>query len=108
MQGKRYAKAFKESVLQEVNEINDVTQVARRHELSRKTIYRWQSESKHSAWKITEAGAKKTATYTPTALEFKQIEGQNDQLKRLLGEKDLEIAILRDLIKKSQPGFRIK
>lgn len=28
---------------------------------------------------------------------------ENDQLKRLLGEKDLEIAILRDLIKKKNP-----
>ena len=47
-------------------------------------------------------------TYTPTAQEFKQIENQNGQLKTLLGEKDLEIAILRDVLKKTQPGYRIK
>ena len=52
--------------------------------------------------------AKKTAVYTPTAQEFKELESENGQLKQILGEKDLEIAILRDLIKKSQPGYRTK
>ncbi|MBP2656978.1 MAG: transposase [Firmicutes bacterium] len=108
MKGKRYTKAFKESILQEVNESNDVAQVARRHDLSTKTIYRWRSESQHSAWAATDATAKKTVIYTPTAQEFKQVESENEHLKKLLGEKDLEIAILRDLIKKSQPGCRIK
>jgi len=28
---------------------------------------------------------------------------KNNQLKKLLGEKDLEIAILRDLLKKANP-----
>lgn len=108
MKGKRYTKEFKDMILQEANETNDMPQVARRHELSIKTIYRWKTESKYTAWKATEPTAKKTATYTPTAQKFKEIEGQNDQLKKLLGEKDLEIAILRDLLKKSQPGYRIK
>jgi len=29
-----------------------------------------------------------------------EMERENEQLKKLLGEKDLEIAILRDLLKK--------
>jgi transposase-like protein len=81
MKGKRYTKEFKEMVLHEANETNDVPQVARRHELSIKTIYRWK---KHTAWKMTDPIAKKTATYTPTAQEFKEIENQNDHLKKLL------------------------
>ncbi|MDT2254378.1 transposase [Paenibacillus larvae] len=32
-------------------------------------------------------------------LETKKLSQENDHLKRLLGEKDLEIAILRDLVK---------
>jgi len=108
MKGKRYTKEFKEMVIQEANEVNDVAQVARRHELDPKTIYRWRSESKHKAWEATESTAKKTSVYTPTAQEFKQIETENGQLKKLLGEKDLEIAILRDLIKKAQPGCRTR
>ncbi|WP_425061451.1 hypothetical protein SCACP_37640 [Sporomusa carbonis] len=108
MKGQRYTKEFKEMVIQEVNEANDVAQVARRHDLSPKTIYRWKADMKHKAWEVTEPSAKKTAAYTPTSQEFKQLENENGQLKKLLGEKDLEIAILRDLLKKSQPGYRIK
>ena len=108
MKGKVYPKEFKEMVLQEVNESNDVAQVARRHELSTKTIYNWRKQSKHKAWEATDPTAKKTAIYTPTAQEFKELENENGQLKKILGEKDLEIAILRDLIKKSQPGYRTK
>ena len=95
-------------VMQEVNEANDVAQVARRHDLSPKTIYRWKADMKHKAWELTAPNAKKTVAYTPTSQEFKQLENENGQLKKLLGEKDLEIAILRDLLKKSQPGYRIK
>jgi len=108
MKGKVYKKDFKEMVLQEVNETNDVAQVARRHELSTKTIYSWRKQSQHKAWQVTSSDAKKTTTYTPTAQEFKEVESENTHLKQLLGEKDLEIAILRDLIKKTQPGYRTK
>ena len=34
---------------------------------------------------------------------IKQLEEENDQLKKLLGEKDLEISILRDVLKKKNP-----
>ena len=108
MKGKNYTKDFKEAVLQEVNETNNVAQVARRHELSSKTIYSWRKQSQSAAWNAAEGTAKKIAAYTPSAQEFKELEGENSQLKQLLGEKDLEIAILRDLVKKSQPGYRTK
>lgn len=108
MKGKRYNHEFKQMVIQEVNEANDVAQVARRHGLNPKTIYRWLAESKHKAWDVTEPVAKRTAIYTPTPQEFKQLESENGQLKKLLGEKDLEVAVLRDLLKKAQPGYRIK
>ena len=108
MKGKNYTKDFKEAVLREVIETNSVEQVARRHQISTKTIYAWRKQAQSKAWDITEGTAKKIIAYTPTAQEFKELEGENGQLKQLLGEKDLEIAILRDLLKKSQPGYRTK
>ncbi|MBG9564392.1 transposase, partial [Brevibacillus agri] len=39
---------------------------------------------------------------------FRELETENDKLKKLLGEKDLEIAILRDLVKKVNPAYRTK
>ena len=108
MQGRTYTKEFREIVLQEANEANDIAQVARRHEISPKTIYSWKQQAKHKAWDVTAPSAKKIVTYTPTAQEFKELETQNGQLKTLLGEKDLEIAIIRDVLKKAQPGYRTK
>jgi transposase len=35
-----------------------------------------------------------------SSAEVKRLEEENEQFKKLLGEKDLEIAILHDLIKK--------
>ena len=59
MKGKVYTKEFKDMVLQEVNETNDVAQVARRHDLSTKTIYNWRKQAGHKAWSVTEPTAKK-------------------------------------------------
>jgi len=85
MKGKVYTKEFKEMILQEVTESNDVAQVARRHDLSTKTIYNWRKQAGHKAWAATEPSAKKTAVYTPTAQEFKELESENGQLKQILG-----------------------
>jgi len=106
MKGKRYPKEYKDQLIKEALEIGNVVQVAKRHEINVKTLYRWISESKHKAWQNTKSDDKKTAVYVPSHQEFKQLENENDKLKRILGEKDLEIAILRDLIKKKNPGYQ--
>lgn len=108
MRSNRYSKEFKEMVLEEVKQGANVAQVARKHELSPKTVYNWISRAKHKDWEATEPAAKKTSQYIPKPQEFKQLETENERLKRLLGDKDLEIAILRDLLKKTNPGYRIK
>ncbi|WP_027365977.1 transposase [Desulfotruncus alcoholivorax] len=100
MQRKRYPKEYKDQLIKEALEIGNAIQVAKRHEINVKTLYRWISESKHKAWQHTKGDAKKTTVYVPSHQEFKQLEKENDKLKQILGEKDLEIAILRDLIKK--------
>lgn len=51
---------------------------------------------------------KAVTSYTPSPGEFRELETENDKLKKLLGEKDLEIAILRDLVKKVNPVYRTK
>jgi hypothetical protein len=62
-------------------------------------------KNKHSTKRGSHSApsAKKIVSYTPTAQEFKALATQKSQLKTLLGEKDLEIAILRDLFKKAPP-----
>lgn len=105
MKRKRYPKDFKDQLIKEAQETGSALSVAKRHGISEKTLYRWIQESKHKAWEETDGNAKKIAAYIPSPQEFRKIEKENNTLKKLLGEKDLEISILRDLVKKTRPGF---
>lgn len=102
---KRYPQNFKEQLVQEAQEVGNALLVAKRHGISDKTLYRWIQQSKHKAWEETNGNAKKVAAYIPSPQEFRQIENENNTLKKLLGEKDLEISVLRDLVKKTHPGY---
>ncbi|MTV51078.1 transposase [Heliobacillus mobilis] len=108
MTRKQYPKEFKEQVIQEARECGNIAQVARRHEVHVNMLYRWIQQSKHKSWQDAPEDAKKVSAYVPSPKEFVQLESENDRLKQLLGEKDLEIAILRDLIKKKNPGYLTK
>ena len=100
MKRNRYTQEFKQQIVQEVAEVGNAAQVARRHELNPKMVYQWVKQSKHRDLQATPAEGKKVAPYTPTVEELRVIEAENNTLKRLLGEKDLEIEILRELVKK--------
>ncbi|MEK3917969.1 hypothetical protein [Paenibacillus sp. FSL H7-0331] len=64
-------------------------------------LHRWTKE--------VEAGKfGNTSLDAGTALESKVLVKEKDQLKKLLGEQALEIAILRDLIKKKNPHLLTK
>ena len=99
---KQYPKHFKEQVLKDVEEIGSVPQVAKRHGVSDKTVYRWVAQSEHSDWKNTQAESKQTSEYIPSAKEFRELEKENIKLKQILGEKDLEISVLNDIVKKKK------
>lgn len=108
MQRKRYTVEFKEQVLKEVREVGNASQVARRHGLTPKIVHNWMAKSKHQDWQSAAREAKKVTSYVPSPAEFKELETENDKLKKILGDKDLEIAILRDLVKKANPAYRTK
>lgn len=106
MQRKRYSKELKDQLVREVKEAGSVVQVAKRHGINDRTLSRWVRESKYSSWEKAPDEAKKMQAYVPSPQEFREMEKENNQLKQLLGEKDLKIAILTDLLKKSNPGFK--
>ncbi|MBW7452421.1 transposase, partial [Paenibacillus sepulcri] len=108
MQRRRFTIEFKQQLIQEASEIGNASQVARRHGVDPKMLYRWIKQTEHADWKNTDPALKAVKVYTPSPHEFRSLEGENKQLKELLGEKDLEIAILRDLIKKQNPAYRTK
>ena len=108
MQRKRYTQEFKQQLIHEAEEAGNQTQVARRHGIDPKMLNRWVREAKHRGWQNAAPNAKKVNAYLPSPQEYQQLENENDKLKRILGEKDLEIEILRDLLKKNNPAFRTK
>lgn len=99
MKRNKYSKEFKLQVCKEAIETGNGAIVARRYELSSNMVNRWVKEYKDG--KFDNGNVNEGKEWIP--LETKKLSQENDQLKKLLGEKDLEIAILRDLIKKKNP-----
>lgn len=108
MERRRYSKEFKEQVLREGEEAGNMALVARRHGLEPKQVRKWKAAAKHKSFAATPDEAKKVVSYQPSAQEFHQLESENSALKKLIGEKELELQILRDLVKKSNPGYRTR
>lgn len=109
MRGKSYTKEFKDEILREVKEVGNVSLVSRRHGISKSTIFTWIKESDNKD-EIKVKPGRKALVEGDKKLEgeLTEVTKENDQLKKILGEKDLEIAILKDLIKKSNPQLKIK
>lgn len=99
MKGKAYPDEFKEQVLKDVDETGNATLVARNHGIPSTTINTWIIRRKKSINDISTRGPK-SSNFNSNNYN-KEIEKENNQLKKLLGEKDLEIAILKDLLKKT-------
>lgn len=92
----KHSKEFKLQVIKEATETGNATLVARRYELNANMVNRWVREYKDGKYGGVDV------TSLPD-LNAKELSKENERLKTLLGEKDLEIAILRDLIKKQNP-----
>ncbi|NMB42335.1 MAG: transposase [Firmicutes bacterium] len=105
MKRKRHTQEFKDQVIKEALETGNSALVARRHELSGSLVARWVREfksGKHSA------GSNNELNFKDLTKDNLQLYQENDQLKKMLGDKELEIAILKDLIKKKNPHLLTK
>lgn len=93
---KQYTDEFKEQILKECQETGNVALVARRHEISPNTIHTWRSAvRKRCSIKPLPKG--KDQRFKAMEKQLKEVSAENDKLKRLLAEKELELAILREL-----------
>lgn len=108
MQRKQYSIEFKKQVVNEAEEIGNARQVAKRYDIAPNLVYRWKKQFQLSTYKHSDNKAKRVAGYVPSPKEFEELEKENQKLKQLLGDKDLEIANLRDLVKKVNPAYQTK
>jgi transposase-like protein len=96
MTQKRYTNDFKEQLIQGCQETGNVALVARRYEISANTIHTWiRRKRQHGNVRALPRGE----AVRTKAMEqrLREVSLQNDQLKRLLADKELELAILREI-----------
>lgn len=108
---KQYTMEFKEKVVKESLETGNVYLVARRYDISPSTIHQWvDNYNKHGA--ISKRNINKEIPRTQNKLQSNLTDPsqakENEALKKLLGEKELEIQILKDLLKKTNPHLLTK
>lgn len=88
--GKRYTKEEKEEIIQEVKLVKNRRAIAAKYGVAESTIRGWEKkivqETKGNNKDLTKIN--------------KTLEAENRALKEISAEKDLEIKILRDMLKK--------
>lgn len=84
----QYSKELKESIIAEVREIKSLSVVSRKHGVAASTISGWISkESKKIQYKLDSSK--------------KDLKVENKTLRKKLADTELELLIIKDLLKKS-------
>lgn len=96
MRRKQYSMEFKSQIIHESLDTGNSALVARRHGLNTNMVARWVREYK-------QGKHQNGSEHGLPPIDTDKITTENEQLKKLLGQKDLEIEILQDLIKKKNP-----
>jgi transposase len=97
-QRRKHTQEFKEQVIKEAIETGNTALVARQYNLAPNMLYRWIREYQNPKSNENHQPAVQQTTVNSSVV--KSLETENTTLKKLLGEKDLQIAILEDLLKK--------
>lgn len=97
MPKKKFSEEFKEQVLKECREVGNIALVARRYEIAVTTIHSWIRRKKKNG--------KFSGTKTEKELrtQLKKVSSENEELKKIMGEKELKLAVLEDLLDKENP-----
>jgi transposase-like protein len=104
MKRKRYSTEFKAQVVKDAVEVGNASVVARRHGISVSMVSRWVREQNGSKNPLSMTNIRAQRTNS----DPKSLSTENDKLKKIIGEKELEIEILRDLLKKTNPAFKTR
>jgi len=83
MKGKRATEEEIIRVLKDAEEIGNVRDACRKHNITEQTFYRWRN--KFGGMDVSEAK------------RLKQLEKENDELKKLVADLSLDVRMLRDV-----------
>lgn len=91
MKGKRFTEEQIIGVLREAEQLGNIREVCRLHNITEQTFYRWRT--KFGGMDVSEAK------------RLKELERENSGLKRMVAERALDIRMLKDLNQKNgKPG----
>jgi putative transposase len=93
MKYKKWSLAEKLTILASSEEIG-IVETCRKFSVSTGTFYSWKKKFEHKG----EEGLK--VTYDTKSKELKQAEEENRILRKLLGNKEIELEVQRELLKK--------
>ncbi|MDD5499112.1 MAG: transposase [Dehalococcoidales bacterium] len=100
---RKHSEEFKKQVVKEALETGNSSLVGRKHNISPSIVARWVRAEKPDPIKnMTRKALQASPDLINDPKEVKKAIDQNGQLKKLLGEKELEIEILRELLKKTK------
>lgn len=82
-----------------VLETGNMTSTARKAGITRETLRKWMREYEDEIQEVMEKEGTTTLSENPTKDELRE---KYEQAMKLLGEKELEVAMLKNLLKKSE------
>jgi putative transposase len=103
MERKKWSKQEKLAVLEEAK-VSGVEVTLRKHGIYPSTFYDWQSKVLAGG----ESGLDRAKRTTKTAEYLAELESENKRLTFLLGQKELEIDLQKEMLKKKYPMERKK
>jgi len=80
--------------------------VARRYGLSPKTLRDWVRQFRDEVGEIMEQKQREQHELQEMAANYEELQQKYQEALKLIGEKDVEIQILRDLVKKKYPDYK--
>lgn len=83
MKGKRHNEEQIIRILKEGESAANIRDVCRNHNITEQTFYRWRT--KYGGMDVSEAG------------RLKELERENEQLKKIVAEQSLDIRMLKDV-----------
>ncbi|WP_230202464.1 transposase [Paenibacillus ihumii] len=80
--------------------------VARKHGMSPRTLSQWVRQYQDEVGDLMKKKQNDAEKMKQDAANFKELEKKYNDAMKLLGEKELENSILRDLVKKKYPDWK--
>jgi len=99
---KRFTVEQKLAIMKDYEAGVKVAEICRKHNVNPNTFYKWKAKYEESG--VDGLAPKVVSPITSKETELRR---ENEELKKLLGEKELAIKVYKDLLKKTNPSLKI-